>query len=70
VKKGAGAVQKSVVSERGGKKEIRHVVRRGDTLSKIAKVYGVTPEQLSERNNLKEGQALPQGRVLRIPLES
>jgi membrane-bound lytic murein transglycosylase D len=70
VKKGAGAAQKSVASERGGKKEIRHVVRRGDTLSKIAKVYGVTPEQLSERNNLKEGQALPRGRVLRIPLES
>ncbi|OGP80457.1 MAG: hypothetical protein A2Z13_02300 [Deltaproteobacteria bacterium RBG_16_64_85] len=70
VKKGAGAAQKSVASERGGKKEIRHVVRRGDTLSKISKVYGVTPEQLSERNNLKEGQALPRGRVLRIPLES
>ena len=70
VKKGAGAAKKAVASERGGKKEIRHVVRRGDTLSKIAKVYGVTPEQLSERNNLKEGQALPHGRVLLIPLES
>jgi len=69
-KKGSGAAKKSVASERGVKKEIRHVVRRGDTLSKIAKVYGVTPEQLSERNNLKEGQALSRGRVLLIPLES
>jgi membrane-bound lytic murein transglycosylase D len=69
---GGGTVQakRSVASASGGKKEIRHVVRRGDTLSKIAKVYGVTPEQLSERNNLKEGQALSQGRVLLIPLES
>jgi LysM repeat protein len=59
-----------VASESRGVKEKRHVVRRGDTLSKISKVYGVTPEQLSERNNLKEGQTLPRGRVLRIPLES
>jgi membrane-bound lytic murein transglycosylase D len=61
---------KSVAGDGGGKKEIRHVVRRGDTLSKIAKVYGVSPELLSERNNLKDGQTLPRGRVLRIPLES
>jgi membrane-bound lytic murein transglycosylase D len=67
---GTDQVKKSVASENGGKKERRHVVRRGDTLSKIAKVYGVTLEQLSERNKLKEGQALPRGRVLRIPLES
>jgi LysM repeat protein len=62
--------KKSVASARAGKKEIRHVVRRGDTLSKVGRVYGVTPEQLSERNHLKEGQALPRGRVLRIPSES
>jgi LysM repeat protein len=61
---------KSAAPGRDGKKEIRHVIRRGDTLSKIAKVYGVTPEQLSERNKLKEGQMLPRGRVLLIPLES
>ena len=62
--------KKSVAPARTGKKEIRHVIRSGDTLSKIAKVYGVTPGQLSARNNLKEGQTLPRGRVLRIPLES
>lgn len=67
---GTHQAKKSVAPDKRGVKEKRHVVRRGDTLSKIAKVYGVTPEQLSERNNLKEGQTLPRGRVLRIPLES
>jgi LysM repeat protein len=70
LKKGSGAAKKAVASGRRGKKEIRHIIRRGDTLSKIAGVYGVTPGQLSARNNLKEGQALPRGRVLRIPSES
>ncbi|HSL92588.1 MAG TPA: LysM peptidoglycan-binding domain-containing protein, partial [Candidatus Limnocylindrales bacterium] len=67
---GSGRAKESVASAHGEKKEIRHVVRRGDTLSKVATVYGVTPEQLSKRNNLKEGQVLPRGRVLRIPSES
>jgi membrane-bound lytic murein transglycosylase D len=62
--------KKAVDSPRGGKKERKHVVRRGDTLSKIAKTYGVSPQQISERNNLKEGQAPRRGRVLHIPLES
>lgn len=70
MKKGSGAAKKAVASGRRGKKEIRHIIRRGDTLSKVARVYGVTPDQLSARNNLKEGQALPRGRVLRIPSES
>jgi membrane-bound lytic murein transglycosylase D len=70
MKKGSGAAKKAVASGRRGKKEIRHIIRRGDTLSKVARVYGVTPGQLSARNNLKEGQVLPRGRVLRIPSES
>jgi LysM repeat protein len=62
--------RKSVDSPRDNQKERKHVVRRGDTLSKIAKSYGVTPRQISERNRLKEGQAPRRGRVLHIPLES
>ncbi len=54
----------------GGKKELRHVVRRGDTLTKIARAHGVTRAQLAERNNLEEGEARPRGRVLIIPHES
>lgn len=66
---GSGSAKKSVASSRGAKKQIRHVVRRGDTLSKVSKAYGITPKSLSERNNLKEGEALLQGRVLYIPRE-
>ena len=36
---------------------------------KVSKPYGVAPKSLSERNNLKEGGALLQGRVLHIPQE-
>lgn len=67
---GSGPAKKSVASSRGAKKQIRHVIRKGDTLSNVSKTYGITPKALSERNNLKEGQALLQGRVLHIPQES
>jgi len=67
---GAAPARKSVTSASHGKKESRHVVRRGETPTKIARIHGVTLERLSERNNLKEGQALPSGRVLFIPQES
>jgi membrane-bound lytic murein transglycosylase D len=67
---GAAPSRKSVTPAGDGKKEIRHVVRRGDTLARIARIHGVTLDQLSERNNLKEGRVLPQGRVLFIPHES
>ncbi len=70
VRKGDTPAKKPVSPAGEGKKEIRHVVRRGDTLAKIAKVYGITPTQLSERNNLKEGQVLPQGSLLFVPLGS
>jgi membrane-bound lytic murein transglycosylase D len=70
LRKGSGSAKKSVAPARRGKKEIQHVIRRGDTLAKVSRTYGVTPEQLSERNRLKEGQVLPRGRVLRIPMES
>jgi LysM repeat protein len=66
----SGPAVKVPATDHRANKELRHVIRRGDTLSKIAKVYGVTPERLSERNNLKEGQALLRGRVLLIPRES
>ncbi|MBI5420517.1 MAG: LysM peptidoglycan-binding domain-containing protein [Deltaproteobacteria bacterium] len=69
---GAGKVasSKPAAGFRSGKKAVRHIVRRGETLEKIAKAYGVTPEQLTERNNLNPGQVLPRGRVLVIPVES
>ena len=44
----------------------RHVVRRGDTLSEIAKRYSVSTEQLRRHNNMR-GDILQIGRVLSIP---
>jgi membrane-bound lytic murein transglycosylase D len=48
----------------------RHVVRRGDTLWKIARKYGVSVKQLARRNRMRSGQTLRTGRVLQIPTES
>jgi penicillin-binding protein A len=50
-----------------GKGEVRHVVRRGENLTGIARRYGVTVRQIAERNNLKIDQVLLQGRALVIP---
>ncbi len=48
----------------------RHVVRRGDTLWKIARKYGVSVGQLARRNRMHAGQTLRTGSVLHIPTES
>jgi LysM repeat protein len=45
-------------------------VHKGDTLSQIARVYGVTVDRIADRNRLKKAQLLDVGRVLVIPLES
>ena len=47
---------------------ILHICR--DTLDRIARVYGVSPQRLAERNRLKPGDPLRTGTVLVIPLES
>jgi membrane-bound lytic murein transglycosylase D len=52
------------------KRTTRYKVHKGDTLDQIARVYGVTVDRLADRNGLKKGQLLRQGRVLVIPLES
>jgi membrane-bound lytic murein transglycosylase D len=54
----------------GGKRTTRYKVHKGDTLDRIAKIYGVTPRRLAERNRLRPGEPLRQGSVLVIPLES
>jgi membrane-bound lytic murein transglycosylase D len=54
----------------GGKRTARYKVHKGDTLERIARMYGVTPRRLAERNRLKPGDTLRQGTVLVIPLES
>ncbi len=44
-----------------------HVVRRGDTLSGLAKRYGVTVSELRRANGLGESSALRTGGSLKIP---
>ena len=66
VRKGTGAK----APPEAGKRTARYKVHEGDTLERIARVYGVRPERLAERNRLKPGDPLRKGVVLVIPLES
>jgi membrane-bound lytic murein transglycosylase D len=45
-----------------------HTVRRGDTLSGIARVYGVTPAMISDLNPAARPQALRIGSTLLVPV--
>lgn len=47
-----------------------HRVRKGDTLWRIAKAYGVSPEDLSRWNDLKPGDPLHPGRILLVAAPS
>ncbi|MET0536110.1 MAG: LysM peptidoglycan-binding domain-containing protein [Steroidobacter sp.] len=44
----------------------RYVVRRGDTLSKIAKKHGLSEESLMEMNNIRNRQFIYEGQVLAL----
>lgn len=44
----------------------RYVVRRGDTLSKIAKKHGLSEEALMEMNNISNRQFIYEGQVLAL----
>ena len=46
----------------------RHIVHSGDSVSKIARQYGVTAEAIHRVNRIDELYQLYQGRVLRIPV--
>ena len=43
-----------------------HTVKKGDTLSAIAKKYGCTVQQLMKWNNLKNANALRIGQRLKV----
>ncbi len=44
-----------------------HIVERGDTISRIARRYGVSARALASANGIRNPRALPVGRRLRIP---
>jgi len=52
--------------ESGPGKQVVHVVRRGDTLWKISRLYGVKISQVKRWNGLRSGHTLRPGQRLRI----
>jgi membrane-bound lytic murein transglycosylase D len=59
------AVSERSASPRGSAS--RHRVRRGDTLTKVAKQYGVSASALAKTNGLRTSSHLRVGQTLRIP---
>ena len=49
------------------KNEINYVVKKGDTLSKIASKYGTTYQVLASYNNIKNPNKIYVGQVIKIP---
>jgi len=47
-----------------------HTVQRGETLSEIAKAYGVSMDELMQLNGIEDPNAIDSGRILRLPLDS
>lgn len=50
-------------------KEIKYTVKKGDTLSSIAKKYGVTVDAIVKLNNIKNKNVIRTGTVYRIPVK-
>jgi membrane-bound lytic murein transglycosylase D len=46
-----------------------HKIEKGETLSKVARAYGVTEQSILRANALKSFRSIKPGRVLTIPLE-
>jgi LysM repeat protein len=45
-----------------------HAVARGETMRSIAKLYGVTSDQLAEYNDMSNGEHVKRGEHLRVPM--
>jgi LysM repeat protein len=52
-------------SETGGTRS--HVVAKGETLSQIAKQYGVTVDEIQKANNIQDAKKLQIGQTIKIP---
>lgn len=46
-----------------------HIVKRGDTLGAIAKMHGMTAEEIASANDITEPDKIEAGSVLRLPRE-
>ncbi len=54
----------------GKKQSVTYTVKKGDTLSSIAKKYGITVSQIVNINNIKHPNLIYVGQVLTIPTET
>lgn len=46
---------------------LRHKVRKGETLARIARRYGISTSELARANGLRTGSKVRRGRMLRVP---
>ncbi len=62
------AAQMQNIPESARRTFLVHEVRKGETLNKIAKTYGVTVHELADANNISTKSKLYSGVALRIPV--
>jgi lipoprotein NlpD len=68
VRRGRGWVAVAIVILGcGGPAGLRHRVERGESLYRIAKAYGVSPETLARANRIKDTGRIEVGQVIVIP---
>ena len=60
------AVQAKVNELMAQRNEITYIVKKGDTLSAIAKKYGTTVSKIAKKNNIKNVNKIYVGQVLKI----
>lgn len=48
---------------------VKHTVQTGDTLEKLARLYGTTVTKIAMKNKLAKDEKLSQGRKLIIPVD-
>jgi LysM repeat protein len=58
-------VENASPSEPGGTRS--HVVAKGETLTQIAKQYGVTVEEIEQANKIQDAKKLQIGQTIKIP---
>lgn len=59
--------QDSLARSASGSPQEGHVVKKGETLSKIASQYGVTVDAIMSLNNLADANLIREGQILAIP---
>ncbi len=60
----------SISDDPNNSKEVTYTVKRGDTLWKIARQYGITVNELVELNNIKNPDLIYIGQQLKVPLDN